>query len=101
MQYKENEIEKDEKFLKEVRRSLNITWEDEITNSNIKDYIKNGVAILQNDVKSVIDFDVDILARKLLKTYCRYERNNSEEYFIENNLQDILKLEVKYGKAQI
>ena len=56
---------------------------------------------MQNDVTTKIDFKKDFLARKLLKTYCRYERNCSEEYFIENNLQDILKLEVIYGKAKV
>lgn len=101
MQYGENEIVQDEDFFKEVKRVLRITWNDEDTNSSIKDYIKNGVAVLQTDVKHYINFKKDILARKLLKTYCRYERNNSEEYFIENNLKDILKLEVAYGKTEI
>lgn len=97
----ENDITIDEDFFKEVKRTLNITWNDDDTDLSVKDYIKNGVAVLQNDVGCYINFNTDILARKLLKTYCRYERNNSEEYFIENNLQDILKLEVKYGKENI
>lgn len=97
----DNEIINDADFNAEVKRTLNITWNDQDTNLSVKDYIKNGVALLQNDVGSYINFNTDILARKLLKTYCRYERNNSEEYFIENNLQEILKLEVKYGKAEV
>ena len=97
----ENDITTDEDFFKEVKRTLNITWDDDDTNASIADYIKNGVALLQNDVQAYINFKTDILARKLLKTYCRYERNNSEEYFIENNLQDILKMEVRYGKAEV
>ena len=97
----ENDIATDEDFIKEVKRTLNITWDDDETDASVTDYIKNGVALLQNDVQSYINFNTDILARKLLKTYCRYERNNSEEYFIDNNLQDILKLEVRYGKADV
>lgn len=97
----ENDIATDEDFIEEVKRTLNITWTDDDTDASIIDYIKNGVALLQNDVHSYINFKTDILARKLLKTYCRYERNNSEEYFIENNLQDILKMEVRYGKAEV
>ena len=54
--------------------------------------------MLQNDFGTSIDFDEDLQARGLLKTYVRYVWNNSEEYFIENNLQNLLKLEVKYGK---
>ena len=97
----ENGIINDKDFIDEVKRSLNITWNDDNTNSSVDDYIRNGVAVLENDVKANINFNNDILARKLLKTYCRYERNNSEEYFIENNLQDILKLEVQYGKENV
>ena len=97
----ENEIIYNEDFIDEVKRNLNITWNDENTNASVQDYIRNGVAVLENDVKSDINFNTDILARKLLKTYCRYERNNSEEYFIENNLQDVLKLEVQYGKEDV
>ena len=55
--------------------------------------------MLQNDVGTSINFDEDLQARGLLKTYVRYVWNNSEEYFIENNLQNLLKLEVKYGKS--
>lgn len=95
----DNEIIEDEEFLEEVKRALNITWQDEDTDNNIKDYIKAGIAVLQEDVALQIDFDEDIIARGLLKTYCRYARNNCEEFFIENNLHLILKLEVKYGKS--
>ena len=97
----ENSIINDKDFIDEVKRTLNITWDDDETNASVTDYIRSGIAVLQNDVKSNIDFNTDMLARKLLKTYCRYERNNSEEYFIENNLQDILKLEVQYGKEDV
>lgn len=97
----ENEILGDENFFEEVKRALNITWNDEDTDSSVKDYIRNGVAVLEDDVKKTINFKIDRIARKLLKTYCRYERNNSEEYFIENNLQDILKLEAKYGQEKV
>lgn len=95
----ENKIIENKEFFEEVKRVLGISWEDNDTDSNIKEHIKDGVAILEEDVKSVIDFTSDFLARRLLKTYCRYAWNNSEEYFIENNLHYILKLEVKYGKS--
>lgn len=95
----ENKIIEDKNFFEEIKRVLRISWEDDDTDSNIKEHIKDGVAILEEDVKSVIDFTSDFLARRLLKTYCRYAWNNSEEYFIENNLHYILKLEVKYGKS--
>lgn len=88
----------DEAFFKEVKRHLQVTWDDEDTNLTIADYIKDGVEVLQNDVGASIDFDEDRNARKLLRTYVRYAWNKSEEFFIQNNLEDILKLEVEYGK---
>ena len=57
--------------------------------------------MLQEDVGTSIDFYEDILAKSLLKTYIRYAWNKSEEYFIQNNIERILKLEGKYGKAQL
>lgn len=88
-------------LFKEIKQSLNITWSDEITDTNVKNYILEGIEFLQNDVKNSIDFAKDIEAKKLLKTYCRYARNNSEEYFVDNNLSEILKLEVKYAKDEL
>ena len=88
----------DEEFFKEVKRHLQITWDDDDTNLTIGDYIRDGVDVLQEDVGTSIDFDNDEVARGLLRTYVRYAWNKSEEYFIENNLERILKLEVKYGK---
>ncbi len=89
------------KLFEEIKRCLNITWSDDFTDKNVEDYIEDGIEFLQNDVKNSIDFTKDIEAKKLLKTYCRYARNNSEEYFVENNLSEILKLEVKYAKDEL
>lgn len=95
----DNEIKEDNEFLEEVKNNLNITWKDDETDNKVRGYIKQGVEVLQDDVKTSIDFYDDNIARGLLKTFCRYAWNNSEEYFIENNLHYILKLEVKYGKS--
>ena len=93
-----NKTKVDDEFLKEVKRDLQITWEDEDTERVLSSYIKTGVEVLQNDVGTSIDFDKDDIARGLLRTYVRYAWNKSEEFFIENNLEMLLKLEVKYGK---
>ena len=85
-------------FLEEARREVQVTWEDEDADIRLADYIKDGVEVLQNDVGTSIDFDNDEMARGLLRTYVRYAWNKSEEFFIENNLERILQLEVKYGK---
>ncbi len=87
-----------EELLVEVKNDLQITWTDEDAEYNLKKYIKDGIEVLQNDVGTSIDFEEDEMARGLLRTYVRYAWNKSEEFFIENNLERLLKLEVKYGK---
>ncbi len=85
-------------FLELVKRDLQITWTDKETEKILIDYIEDGMEVLQNDVGTSINFSDDKLAKGLLRTYVRYAWNKCEEYFISNNLERILKLEVKYGK---
>ncbi len=85
-------------FLDKIKRELQITWEDEDTEKTLKEYINEGIEVLQNDIGTSINFNEDKLASGLLSTYVRYAWNKSEEFFIENNIERILKLEVKYGK---
>lgn len=94
----ENSIITDFTFFNEIKAELGITWDDDDTDNIVRKYIRQGVGVLQDDVESQIDFNEDMLARQLLTTYCRYARNKSEEFFIETNLTNIVKLEVKYGK---
>lgn len=96
-----NEIIDDKEFLEEAKIEVDVTWSDEDTEKKIARYIEEGVGVLQNDVGTSIDFNEDVEAKSLLKTYIRYAWNKSEEYFIQNNIERILKLEVKYGKAQL
>lgn len=85
-------------LLDEIKGDLQITWNDDNTETNLTNYIEDGIEVLENDVGASIDFEEDKMARGLLKTYVRYAWNKSEEFFIENNLERILKLEIKYGK---
>lgn len=91
-------VEAETTFLELVKRDLQITWTDKETEKALIDYIEDGMEVLQNDVGTSINFNDDKLAKGLLRTYVRYAWNKSEEYFISNNLERILKLEVKYGK---
>ena len=54
-----NDIKSDDEFFKEVKRTVGITWEDEATDNNVRDYIRQGVEVLQNDVGTSIDFEKD------------------------------------------
>ena len=86
-------------FLNEMKRELDITWTDDDTDKKVQECIEEGIEVLNGDVGTSIDFSSDKEAKGLLKTYVRYRWNKSEEYFIENNLERLLKLEKKYGKV--
>lgn len=85
-------------YFEEIKRHLAITWDDEVTNETIIDYIvdgKNHLMTLCGDFS--IDFNTDLDAKKLLKEYCRYARNLSIEAFNQNFADDILRLQLKYA----
>jgi len=84
-------------MLEEVKKYLAITWNDEITNFQVQNSIDEGKAYLENIVGSPILFNSDLVAKSLLKDYCRYVRNYSLELF-ENNFKDrLISLQLKYA----
>lgn len=84
-------------MLEEVKSYLAITWDDDITNSNIQNSINEGKDYLQRIVGSPINFDTDKTARALLKDYCRYVRNYSLEYFETNFRSALIRLQLDYA----
>ena len=92
-------------YFDEIKRHLAITWDDDITNKTVEDYIVDG----QNHLMELsgdfsINFNTDIEAKKLLKEYCRYARNYSIEAFNCNFQDDILRFQINhaiddYGKT--
>lgn len=91
---------KDHVILKEVKDYLKITWDDDITNSNILKSIHEGKYRINGLVGTEIDFDKDLDSRSLLKDYCRYARENSLEYFEENFQNDIVRIQLNYAIKQ-
>ncbi len=85
-------------YFEEIKRHLNITWDDEDTNKQVRDYIidgKNHLMGISGDFD--IDFNTDIEAKKLLKEYCRYARNDSIEAFNVNFADDILRFQINHA----
>lgn len=91
---------KDHVFLKEVKDYLKITWDDEVTNSNIQKFINEGKYRIQSLIGIEVDFAKDLDLRSLLKDYCRYARENALEYFEENFKNKIVQIQVKYAIEQ-
>lgn len=90
-------MEVDKTLLKEVKDYLKITWDDEVTNSNIEKFILQGTETINGLVGLKIDYQNDLESRTLLKDYCRYARHYSLEYFEDNFQKTILRLQIKYA----
>ena len=87
-------------MLEEVKKYLAITWNEEVTNTNVQNSIEEGKNYLEEITGSSINFDEDKSARGLLKDYCRYVRNYSLEYFEENFRSQIIRLQLKYANRK-
>ncbi len=79
-------------MLEKIKRRLNITWDYD--DEEIEELIEEGKIFIISRVGEV-DFDVDILASRLLKEYCRYAWNGSVAYFEQNFRSDILNLQIQ------
>lgn len=86
-------------MLQTVKDYLKITWNDE--DSNIQSIIDRGKAHLNSLVGAELDFLTEGLPRSLLFDYCRYVYNNASEYFEENFQQEILRLQLMTGVAEM
>ena len=81
-------------LLEEVKEYLHITWKDE--DNKVNGTILEAKQYLSEKVGTVIDYSKDLVAKGLLKDYCRYVRNYSKEYFEKNFLNEIQNLQFKY-----
>lgn len=83
----------DEKtLLAQVKRKLNITWEDADTDARVKEIIESAIPILIHKLgitDSAFDFSTAGAENMLLKNYCLYEWNHCVNEFDDNYSQDI------------
>jgi len=84
-----------DKLLYEVKPYIHVTWDDE--DKEINDLILEAKQYLSEKVGTEINYDKDLVAKGLLKDYCRYVRNFSKEYFEKNFLNEIQNLQFKYA----
>ena len=87
-------------MLQEVKDYLKITWDDEDTSLGrliirAKDNVDDLIGV-------ELDYDTNSQAKTLFLDYCRYDYNNSLEYFEDNFSKEILRLQLKEGvKANV
>ena len=91
----------------QVRRKLNITWDDNDTTARIEEIIESAIPVMK-DKLGIADSDFDFskpgMENNLFKSYCLYEWNHCANEFDDNYANDIgqvrAKHEVAYFRAE-
>lgn len=76
-----------DRLIAQVKRKLNITWDDEDTNSRVEDIIQSAILNLLH-ILGIADPDFDFskpgVENTLFLAYCLYEFNHSLHEFADN-----------------
>lgn len=78
-----------DELLKDVKNSLNITWEDEATDNKIRGLIAAATTYLDGKNGSPQNYDQDGLPRTIMMEFVRYARDSALDVF-ENNYQSLI-----------
>lgn len=92
----------------QVRRKLNITWEDDDTTARIEEIMESAVPALIHKLgiaDSNFDFSAPGMERELFLSYCLYEFNHAKHEFDSNYANDIAQVramhEVDYYRSEV
>lgn len=80
-------------ILSDVKRSLNITWDDEETDRKVLNIICNAVYYINSKLGNQADFTQPGFPRMLLMEYCRYAYNEALDAFETNYMSMILSMQ--------
>lgn len=80
-------------LLESIKSSLNITWDDEGTDSKISGIIERGIAYLNGKRGAPADYMTPGTPQELLFEYCRYARDEALDVFENNYLHRLLALQ--------
>ena len=78
-----------EELLSDVKNYLNITWDDDATDTKVSGLIASGMVYLNAKYGEEADYTADGMPRTLLMEYVRYARDSALDVF-ENNYQALL-----------
>ena len=87
----------------QVKRKLNITWEDAETTARIRDIITSAIPDLIHRLgiaDEEFDFSVPGIENTLFLSYCLYEWNHCLNEFEENYRRTIARVRAKYEVKQ-
>lgn len=82
-----------------VKRKLDITWTDEVTDARVADIIDVAEPTMRHKLglPETFDFTAPSQERALLLAWCLYEWNQSANEFDANYLNDILQVRQKWA----
>ena len=87
----------------QVKRKLNVTWEDDETTARIEEIIESAIPILIHKLGIAdpdFDFSVPGMENSLFRSYCLYEWNHCAHDFDGNYENDISQVRRKHEVAQ-
>lgn len=87
-------------LLGQVKRKLNITWEDPDTNKQIEEIIDLAIPTLKHKlgIPESLNFDFSVASTEnlLFKNYCLYEWNHCVNEFDDNYANEIAQVRAKW-----
>lgn len=73
----------------DIKSYLNITWEDDMTNRNVRNSIAQGMFFINDKLGEEGNYLVEGFPRTLLFEYARYARDGALDVF-ENNYKSMI-----------
>ena len=87
----------------QVKRKLNVTWDDEDTDARIEEIIESAIPDLIHRLGITdknFDFSKSGVENNLLLNYCLYEWNHSLNEFFDNYAETIAQIRARNEVAQ-
>lgn len=91
-----------ENLIKQVKRKLNITWEDDETNARVDDIVNSAIPNLIHKLgisDDAFDFSIAGAENTLFLAYCLYEWNHAANEFDGNYANEIAQIRAKNDVA--
>jgi hypothetical protein len=87
----------------QVKRKLNVTWDDPDTTARIEEIIESAIPTLLHKLgiaDSDFDFSEPGMENNLFKSYCLYEWNHCVNEFDDNYANDIAQVQARHTVKQ-
>lgn len=88
------------KLFEQVKRKLNVTWDDDDTTNRITEIIESAMPTLKHKLgifDSKFDFAAEGTENMLFKNYCLYEWNHCVNEFDANYANDIAQVQAQWA----